>query len=244
MQGLRVRIPDLETLPPWDTVLSLIDELNPDSWLLVGGLMVQMHAMIAGHQSRATKDIDMLVDVMADANNVRRVIKALEGIGFEKQEPGLRGTAFHRLRMTDLIVDVPIADHLPSGRRKSAAVDVWPMMEIAGGAQAIERRISVVIETREGERCLFVPSLLGALILKSAAYGADRRDRDRHLEDVALLASFITDHADTIRSLHGSDKKRLRTVCVALDDPNHRAWLKLDAKNRQKGQDTLRILSA
>jgi hypothetical protein len=244
MQELRIKVSDIENLPPWNTVLSLIDELNPDSWLLVGGLMVQMHAMIAGYQSRATKDIDMLVDVMADTSNVKQVITTLERIGFEKREPGLRGAAFHRLRMKDLSIDVLIADHLPSGKRKSAVVDVWPMMEIAGGAQAIERRMSIVIETRRGDKRLFIPNLLGALILKSAAYGADRRNRDRHLEDVALLASFITDHADTIRSLHGSDKKRLRTVCVALDDPNHRAWLKLDAENRQKGQDTLRILSA
>jgi hypothetical protein len=103
--------------------------------------------------------------------------------------------------------------------------------------------MSIVIETRRGDKRLFIPNLLGALILKSAAYGADRRDRDRHLEDVALLASFITDHADAIKSLHGSDKRRLRAVRATLDDPNHRAWLKLDAENRRKGQDTLRILS-
>jgi hypothetical protein len=244
MQEPRIQAFDLEALPPWDTVLSLIDGLNPDSWLLVGGLMVQMHAMIAGHQSRATKDIDMLIDVMADTSNVRQVITTLERVGFEKREPGLRGAAFHRLRMKDLIVDVLIADHLPSGKRKSVVVDVWPMMEIAGGAQAIERRMSVVIETRKGNRRLFIPNLLGALILKSAAYGADRRDRDRHLDDVALLASFITNHADVIGLLHGSDKRRLRIVRAALDDANHRAWLKLDAESRQRGQDTLRILSA
>jgi hypothetical protein len=244
MQEPRIKAPDLEALPPWDTVLSLIDALDSDSWLLVGGLMVQAHAMIAGHQSRATKDIDMLIDVMADATNVRQVVTTLERIGFAKREPGLRGTAFHRMWMKDIVVDVLIADHLPSGKRRGAVVDVWLMMEIAGGAQAIERRMPIVIETRESERRLFIPNLLGALILKSAAYGADRRDRDRHLDDVVLLASFITDYAYVIGLLHGSDKRRLRVVRAALDDPNHRAWLKLDIEDRQRGQDTLRILSA
>ncbi|WP_165053287.1 MULTISPECIES: hypothetical protein [unclassified Adlercreutzia] len=40
-----------------------------------------------------------------------------------------------------LVVDILVADHLPSDKAKSAKVNRWPMPEIAGGAQAIERGI-------------------------------------------------------------------------------------------------------
>jgi hypothetical protein len=236
-------MPNLEHLPPWDTVINLAEIIDPESWLLVGGLMVQAHAMLAGYESRATSDIDMLIDVMADSTSVRRVIAALESIGFEKQEPGLRGTAFHRLKQGEFVVDVLVADHLPSGKRRSAMVDVWPMMEIPGGAQAIERRMQVTLATATGESTIYTPNLLGSLILKSAAYAADKRDRERHLEDIALLSSLITDHSQVLDELHGSDRKRLRTASAALKNPNHPAWLKLDEVDRERGQETLRILS-
>ena len=42
-------------------------------------------------------------------------------------------------------------------------------------------------------RAVSVPSAFGALILKAAAYQSDSRDRDRHLQDAALLLAAIDD---------------------------------------------------
>ncbi|MEG1561520.1 MAG: hypothetical protein RR323_03855, partial [Raoultibacter sp.] len=89
-----------------------------------------------------------------------------------------------------------------------------------------------------------IPNLLGALVLKSAAYCADWRDRHRHLDDVALLSSLITDHKEVLDELHGSDRKRLRAAAEALSDPNDSAWMKLNPENQKAGQMTLHILSA
>ena len=36
--------------------------------MLIGGLMTQAHAMIAGYQSRSTVDVDVLVDAMASTS--------------------------------------------------------------------------------------------------------------------------------------------------------------------------------
>lgn len=233
-----------EAIPAWKTVLDISELVPQDSWMLVGGLMTQVHAGLAGMRSRATDDVDMLVDVLASARNIGAVTRSLEKMGFEPQEPGLRGSAFHRMVKGALIVDVLVADHLPAGRQKAAKVNTWPMLETPGGAQAIERKTEVVIASEAREATVWLPNLLGALVLKCAAYATDRRNPHRHLEDVALLASLLTDHAGAISQLHGSDRKRLRKAAEALSDPNEPSWLLLESGQRIKGQDTMRILGS
>jgi len=242
MQSARLPF-SVQSLKPWDTVFQLADTTNKNSWLLIGGLMTQAHAMLAGYESRATRDIDMLIDVMADTRNINSVVSSIEELGFEKQEPGFSGSPFHRLTRDGLVIDVLVAEHLPSRKKDAAKVNQWAMMEVPGGAQAIERRMVLYISDDNQEQEICMPDLLGALILKAAAYSTDNRDRGRHLEDAALLSSFITDHAKELQRLKGSDKKRLRKVALALEDQNHPAWLSLTVEGRLAGQDTLRILS-
>ena len=107
-------------MKPWDVVIELGDGLPEGSWALVGGLMTQAHATVD-------------VDVMASTSNISAVIKQLESMGFALKEPGLRGTAFHRMTRGALVAGILVADHLPSGKARSAKVNRWPMMEIAGG---------------------------------------------------------------------------------------------------------------
>lgn len=232
-----------ESFKPIEMMLNIAEVAPESSWLLVGGLMVQVHAGLAGYDSRATKDVDMLIDVMASTSNVSSTIRALENLGFKPQEPGLRNTAFHRMVKDKFIVDVLVADHLPTGKQKAAKVNRWPILETPGGAQAIERKMPVLIKTETREKQIFIPDLLGALILKAAAYASDRRDRQRHLDDGALLAALITDHATDLKRLHGSDKKRLRALSEALSDSTNSAWLLLPEEMQTRGQDTLRILT-
>ena len=231
-------------IPPWDTVIAIADALPMNSWILVGGLMTQAHAILAGHESRATHDIDLLIDVMSDTSNISVVMSCLQDMGFELQEPGLRGTAFHRMRKDGLIADVLIADHLPKGKASKTKVNRWPMMEIAGGAQAVSRKMTLNIEHSGGTAQLCMPNTLGALILKAAAYCTDHRDRQRHLDDVALLSSLIVDHKAALKQLHGSDRKRLQSAAYALSDPNNYAWITLSPENRKAGQLTLHILTS
>lgn len=233
-----------EAIPAWKTVLDIAEAVPEGSWMLVGGLMTQVHAGLVGFSSRATTDVDMLVDVLSDSRNIGMVVRSLESLGFEPQEPGLRGSAFHRMVKGSLVVDVLVADHLPSGKQRAAKVNAWPMMEAPGGAQAIERKVEVEIASETRQATVMMPSLLGALVLKCAAYAADRRNSHRHLEDIALLASLMTDHAEALSQLHGSDRKRLRKAAEALADPNEASWLLLPAEQRVKGQDTMRILGS
>jgi len=171
------------------------------------------------------------------------VIRGLESLGFELKEPGLRGTAFHRMMKGDLIVDLLISDHLPSGKRRLAIVNRWPMLEVSGGAQAVGRKSQLKIISDYASVSVMIPDLLGSLILKAAASISDTRDVGRHLQDVALLSSLVKDHVSLINRMHGSDKKRLRAVSAMLSNPNHAAWLLLDPHDQIAGQDTLRILT-
>lgn len=231
-------------MPPWDVVVELAKTIDPRSWELVGGLMVQAHALLANRISRATKDVDMLVNLMVSGLSASSVVKKLEAIGFEAQEPGLRRSVFHRLRRDSSVVDILIADHLPSGKRESAKFNRWPMMEMPGGAQAIERAMPVQIECGRDSATVLIPDLLGAIVLKAAAYSSDRRSRERHLEDIALLSSLVVDVRMLKEQMRGSDAKRIRAAWKALSNVNDPAWLLLVPDERQKGHDTLRVLAS
>ena len=242
MQEVEIQM-NTPILPPWNTVIEIAERINPERWLLVGGLMVQAHAMIAGRYVRATTDIDMLIDVMADTKNIHAVIRGLESLGFELKEPGLRGTAFHRMVKGELIVDLLVSDHLPSNKRKLSVVNRWPMLEVSGGAQAVERKSQLNIVSDDASVSVMIPDLLGSLIMKAAASISDTRDAERHLQDVALLSSLVNDHVAFIDRMHGSDKKRIGAVAAMLSNQNNSAWLLLDPHDRIAGRDTLRILS-
>jgi len=240
----RLEFPYAQLMPPWDVVGEIASAIEQDSWLLVGGLMVQAHAMIAGLESRATVDVDMLIDVLADTQNIDRVIGGLKDLGFQLQEPAFRKSPIYRLRRDDQIVDVLIAEHLPSGKRKAAKIGQLPLLEALGGAQAVDRKMLASFEDAGHMKSFWMPDQLGALILKSAAYSSDNRDRSRHLSDVALLASLINNLASERERLRGSDKKRIRSVWAVLKDQNHSAWLNLSGTGKARGHDVLRILAS
>ena len=242
MTTLRVTAPPGGWAPPWPVVIEIASVLPPRSWVLVGGLMVQLHARAAGvEEVRPTHDVDALVDVMAAGVSMAGITAALTAIGFAVVEPGWPGSPAHRLRRNDDVIDVLVADHLP--RHAQPRLRRHPVMAVDGGAQALARTQQAAIEYDGGTVRLTVPDLLGALVLKAAAHMADRRDRERHLRDAALLASLITDHRRELERVQGSDRKRLRHLNDALSDPLDDAWLLLPDDARRRGQDTLRIFT-
>lgn len=243
MTSLPVTAPAGGWAPPWPVVIEIAAVLPAGSWVLVGGLMVQLHARAAGvEEVRPTDDVDALVDVMATGVSMAAIAAALEARGFTVIEPGWPESLVHRLRRDDDVVDVLVADHLP--RHARPRLRRHPVMAVDGGAQALARTQHVVIEHAGDVVELLVPDLLGALVLKAAAHMVDRRDRERHLRDAALLASLITDHRRELERLQGSDRKRLRHLAEALSDPLDDAWLLLPDDARQRGQDALRMLTA
>lgn len=88
-----------------------------------------------------------------------------------------------------------------------------------------------------------MPSPFGAVILKAAAYQTDSRDKERHLQDAALLLAVIEDPYVEREQLAGSDNARLQVLVRALPD-DAREWRSLPPEHRTNGQTALRILTA
>lgn len=83
-----IGIGDDDLLPPWATLLDVVAATDINDWILVGGLMVQLHAYRAGiPPSRTTKDVDMVVDVVTAKATIKAVAGQLQAIGFQGVEP-------------------------------------------------------------------------------------------------------------------------------------------------------------
>jgi hypothetical protein len=142
----------------------------------------------------------------------------------------------------DSQVDVLTADHpAPAVVERMRGRDMVP---IEGGTQALRRTVNAHLDIRsDGPTIVSVPRPFGAVILKSAAYTTDSRDRDRHLFDAAALLACIVDPFVEIEHLAGSDRRRIRTLVENLPY-DHPAWLPLDHEARTDAQAALRVLSS
>lgn len=78
---------------PWSIVYAVAAADIPESWLLAGGLMVQLHAIMGGLIARPTTDADLLADLMADRRGIARLRNILIARGFETQMGTLTGYA-------------------------------------------------------------------------------------------------------------------------------------------------------
>ena len=240
---------------PWPDVAELAATVPLSTWTLIGGLMVQLHAVAAGLPVvRPTNDVDVLLHVETERGRAAQVARGLEELGYELA-PGIdprTGTAHRFVRghaVVDLVgsdsgadrsvVDVVAADHAPP--RSLERFRGYDLVQIAGGTQALRRTVRAELEiTDSGPTTVSVPDAFGALILKAAAHKTDTRDRDRHLTDAAVLLACVDPFED--RTASGSDRSRLLHLREHLADPTTPAWLPIPADARRNGQAALELL--
>ena len=197
---------------PWPQAFEIVRALPVDRWALVGGLMVQAHALAASVEtSRVTLDVDAAVRVEAGAFSYAQAVSALTRLGYAADES--TRLAYRFTRGAD-VVDLMVADHERPAPRH-ARRDV---MQVTGGRQALTRLQQVHFQLHDTAIPIPVPTLHGALVLKAAAHTVDSRDRDRHLLDAITLLACITDIEPTVGDLRGSDRKRLIHVMKAFDE--------------------------
>ena len=198
---------------PWPQVFELAAVLPLNRWALIGGLMVQAHALAADiDTTRVTLDVDATVRLHAGVFSYAEAASELAMLGYHLDE-STRLT--YRFRRGTEIVDLMVPDHeRPAPRHARREV-----MPVAGGAQAMGR-LQLMEFQRNGETTISVPvpTVHGALILKAAAHMVDSRDRDRHLLDAITLLACIVDIDPIISDLRGSDRTRLRHILRAIDE--------------------------
>lgn len=229
---------------PWPQCVELAKSLPSTHWSLVGGLMVQLHSAAASLTvTRPTADIDIVLHVETGAITSAGITEVLGGLGYRLQDSVDKNAKAHRFIRDDEQIDVMVADHLPPetvptfGGRDS--------FQMPAGTQALKRTVNCRIDIGNGETVMIsVPNTLGALALKGAAYKEDNKDRERHLDDGAVLCATLKNPLETVKEMGGSDRSRINALDAKLSDPNHRSWMTLEAADRTHGQDVLRILSA
>ncbi|GAA4823504.1 hypothetical protein GCM10025786_34530 [Nocardioides caeni] len=239
---------------PWPNVAEIEAVLSHDKWTLVSGLMAQLHGIHAGIDAmRPTNDVDIVLHVETTRGIASETARALESLGYELA-PSIdeRNSTAHRFKrgesMVDVVtsgtdvVDVLVADH--AAPRVVEKLRGRTMVAIEGGTQALRRTINARLQISAGRTTtVSVPSPFGAVILKAAAYQADSRDRERHLQDAALLLAVIDDPYAEREQFAGSDRSRLQALARALPAAAAR-WRALPAAARVSGQTALRILNA
>lgn len=238
---------DLAELPqPWALVREISAVLPAGSWTLIGGLMVQAHALHAGLEpTRTTRDVDLLLHIETGVTTYPSTRRRLTGCGFTALEPAGRNAPEHRfVRGTD-VVDVLIADH-PGPWAVANRVGATSAVKAPGGTSALRKTVTLEIPDGQAVVRISLPNIIGALTLKGGAYREDSRDRERHLEDAAVLAATIDDAealAEDTAQWTSTDRRRIATLWAALEQ-HTTAWEQIPAQRRLRARASLKTLAA
>lgn len=226
---------------PWPQAAELAQAIPSEQWSLVGGLMVQLHAVRAGFPiGRATVDVDMVLHIETGAATFGEIRDRLEGLEYDLRLP-LGDGAAHRFVRGHQFIDVMVADRLsPRYQPKVAGREVFA---IPAGTSALRKTVDCHIDIEGVAVQLSVPDALGALVLKGAAYREDSRDKGRHLEDAAVLACTLDNPVRERGRMIGSDRKRIRFLAAALERADHPAWSAAPAEYRGRGHAALQVLA-
>jgi len=211
MSTIDLDLDDAETLTLW-TALGELAERLPGAWTLIGGLMVQLHAVEHGITDvRATIDIDILGQARPQGA-LSAIDAALEREGFELVGPDLDGYA-HRYQRDGLIVDVLAPDGIkPPARLGSGRKAVG----VPGGSQALSRSQTVTVTVRGRSFELRRPTLLGAVLIKARSLMV-HSDPETQREDLLRLLALLDDPRQTATELRKTERNWLRAAGQRLN---------------------------
>lgn len=146
--------------PPWPLAAEIARVIPSEQWTLIGGLMVQLHAVRAGvPATRATVDVDMIVRIETGAATFGGIRGRVEQLGYELQMP-VRGRVHRFVRSGGVEqVDVMVADHLaPKLRPRVSGREVFA---VPAGTSALRKTVDCLIEIDGVSTMLSVPDVLG-----------------------------------------------------------------------------------
>ncbi|MGO9179321.1 MAG: hypothetical protein ACLQBX_05155 [Candidatus Limnocylindrales bacterium] len=201
----------------WRTTLEVARLFGSWPWVLIGAQAISLLALERGEsRGRATRDIDVVIDVRVVADGAHAAAARLVQAGFDL-------SAEHPYRFTRDAdrVDLLAPDNL-GPRADLTTIPPATTIEIPGATRAIATRHVVSVEVvGVGSGSLSIPSLGGALVLKSAAWTSRRAERD--LEDLVRLLDMVDDPAAVHAELKPAERRRLAAI-AELADARHPAW--------------------
>lgn len=215
---------------PQSLLAELASALEPDSWLLVGGLMVHCHAQQAGvAHVRPTHDADVVVELQTKTYTAHALV--LTALGFEPHE-SLDATApFHRFIRDQDTVDLMVSDREPWTSRYRGR----ELIKVPGSGSALKRTISHALPNGSIIR---IPDLASALSLKGAAHQVSNENPVRHLQDsVTLLACAGPNGFDPAPSKSMRANLNHVVKCLAT---SAEAWSLAAPLNRVRAQQCIR----
>lgn len=231
---------DAQQAAVWRLARDVSELLAGLPWVLVGGLMVQVHEAEAGRVSAfATGDVDAVLDVRALSTAKRQGASRLVAAGFEPVPEDER--LVYRFRRGSDIVDLLAPDRLGT-RADITTVPPGRTLEAIGARQAINRSRGLTVDAGDDPFELPVPSLIGAIVFKARVVLSVglAASREKHERDVARLLALVADPMAAREVLTTKEHGYLRAL-ASLTDPSHRAWRGV-AGARDAGT-ALRILS-
>lgn len=210
----------------WARLDDVADAIPADHWMLIGGLMVHVHAQRRGiRHVRPTDDADLVLELAA--TSYAAAAAALEAQGYRLHTPIDHKAPVHRFSRQGAHVDLMAAEGTPvryAGRDVVAA---------PGSRSALRRTFTWGLPSGRSVR---VPDVPSALSLKGAAYVQPSAHRLRHLQDAVTLFAC----ADGGLNLSKSMRTNINVLVGALEQVD--AWGLADPSTRRLAVRTIRAV--
>lgn len=175
----------------WTGLLDLADRI-PDGWALIGGQLVHLHCWERNATpNRPTDDLDAVLDIRTMPTILENITQVLVEIGFSSKGTSLEGHQHRWVRGT-AVIDLLIPRGL--GKRAISRKGTFGGTTIPtpGGQGALDRAEKVKINHQGRIAEINRPNLMGAIVVKAAAYGNTKDSyRKRHLIDIAVLSTLV-----------------------------------------------------
>jgi hypothetical protein len=177
-----------------------------------------VHLLCAEHHAapvRPTHDLDAGLDVRGRPDVLYAFTAQLAQRGFR---PRNSGDGHQHRWVNDDGVQFDVLIPTSTGERSSSRRGVGGATTVSspGLQQALARSSRVEVRLATGATgTVNRPSLLGALVIKAAAWRTDSPGPERHLSDLCVLATLVHDPQD-LENTTGRDESYLRDALASL----------------------------
>lgn len=196
----------------WNGLIDIANEF-PDGWVLIGGQMVNLHCWERNAKShRPTDDVDAVLDIRTAPTMLKKVTQFIVEIGFTSAGRSPDGHE-HRWIRGEAQIDLLVASGLGDRARSKKGVLGGTTISTPGGQGALDRAQRVKIIHQGRATFINRPSLMGAMVVKSAAYDNTTDSyRVRHLIDLGVLANLVGAVDAEGFTIKNNERKRLQTA--------------------------------